>query len=183
MYRQTLYMQLWSHYLTRRALLLSVLSKPFRLQQVMPRAASQHLSSKKWPQTMPCQHQPRSFVSLMKSIFLVPAHLPRVVFLPSMNLKEMLRVRSTRSSLTLQTSVNGLFFRHEPHRLCSSISINSPCERRKVEFVKWTCLCSSFSHKNDLPQGAHRGRPFSYDPLGPRPWSALQKQSKSALSP
>ena len=60
----------------------------------------------------------------MKSIFRVPVTFPACF--PSMNVKEMPGVRSTKSSsLTLKTSVYWTFFRHEPHRLCSSISINS----------------------------------------------------------
>ena len=73
------------------------------LQQVMLQELRQHLSfqAKKWPDAMSAPA--RSFASLMKSIFLVPVTFPACF--PSMNLKEMLRVRSTRSSsLTLQTS-------------------------------------------------------------------------------
>ena len=58
-------------------------------------------------------------------------------------------------------------------------------ERRKVEFVTMDMSMQFRSViKNDLPQGAHRGRPFSYDPLSPMGHGArLQGRAKAPLSP
>ena len=90
--------------LTRRAPLPLRISKPLpRFNKSCSRSCVNTFLSKKWPDDA-MSAPARSFVSLMKSIFLVPVTFPACF--PSMNVKEMLPVRSTKSSsLTLKTSV------------------------------------------------------------------------------
>ena len=75
--RDAIYAAVVTH-LTRRALCLSVFPKPLpRFQQVMLQELRQHLSFKKWPDDA-MSAPARSFVSLMKSIFLNhPVTFPR----------------------------------------------------------------------------------------------------------
>lgn len=101
--RDAIYAAVVTH-LTRRAPLPLRISKPLpRFNKSCSRSCVNTFLSKKWPDDA-MSAPARSFVSLMKSIFLVPVTFPACF--PSMNLKEMLPVRSTKSSsLTLKTSV------------------------------------------------------------------------------
>ena len=89
--------------LTSRAPLPLRISKPLpRFNESCSRSCVNTFLSKKRPDDA-MSAPARSFASLMKSIFLVPVTFPACF--PSMNVKEMLLVRSIRSSsLTLKTS-------------------------------------------------------------------------------
>ena len=89
--------------LTRRAPLPLRISNPLpRFNKSCSRSCVNTFLSKKRPDDA-MSAPARSFASLMKSIFLVPVTFPACF--PSMNVKEMLLVRSIRSSsLTLKTS-------------------------------------------------------------------------------
>ena len=100
--RGAIYAAVVTH-LTRRAPLPLRISKPLpRFNKSCSRSCVNTFLSKKWPDDA-MSPPARSFVSLMKSIFLVPVTFPACF--PSMNVKEMLLVRSIRSSSpTLKTS-------------------------------------------------------------------------------
>ena len=100
--RDAIYVAVVTH-LTRRAPLPLRISKPLPPSTSHAPGAASTPFFPKWPDDA-MSPPARSFVSLMKSIFLVPVTFPACF--PSMNLKEMLPVRSTKSSsLTLKTSV------------------------------------------------------------------------------
>ena len=101
--RDAIYAAVVTH-LTRRVPLPLRISKPLpRFNKSCSRSCVNTFLFKKWPDDA-MSAPARSFASLMKSIFLVPVTFPACF--PSMNVKEMLPVRSTKSSsLTLKTSV------------------------------------------------------------------------------
>ena len=134
LYRQRRYICSCGHTVNEKSPFASVFPNLFLASTSHAQELRQHLLSKKWPDDA-MSAPARSFVSLMKSIFLVPVTFPACF--PSMNLKEMLPVRSTKSSsLTLKNKriMDILPVRTTPALLQYFYQFPMS-ERRKVEFV------------------------------------------------
>ena len=154
------------------------------LQQVMLQELRQHLSFQEVARR--CHVSTSQVIRVFNEVHIPrPSHLPRVLSIDECKGN----AAGQKYQVIITDSENKRILDVLPARTTPALLqyfYQFPMsERRKVEFVTMDMSMQFRSViKNDLPQGAHRGRPFSYDPLSPMGHGARsQSRAKAPLSP